>query len=148
MMRGGNSIGARTDLVLLEFFLNTISYRDNILQPFVFSYAANTGPNFHLMNDNAHLHIVRVVNTFLDQHNFEVLIWPPQTSDLNSIEHPLNLMRRRLLNQQAAVWISFGDRTHSMKITSIISFPAYTTIMREEIILFIDFVYIFFWKMF
>lgn len=43
----GISIGARNDPVLLEDFLNAVSYQGTILHIFVFSYAA-LGPNFSI----------------------------------------------------------------------------------------------------
>lgn len=100
MVWGGIQMGRRTDLVLLDGFVNAASYRDSILQPVVLPYAAEIGPNFQLMHDNARPHTARLVREFLETENINVLPWPAQSPDLNPIEHIWDSMGRRLFNQQ------------------------------------------------
>ncbi|KAL1493686.1 hypothetical protein ABEB36_009381 [Hypothenemus hampei] len=97
MVWGGISFGGRTDLVLIENFLNAVSYRNQILQPIVLPYAAAVGENFILMHDNARCHVAATVSEFLNESGIDVLPWPAQSPDLNPIEQAWDMLQRGVL---------------------------------------------------
>lgn len=68
---GGGISLAKQGLSLLKMILNTVTYRDNILQPAEIPYIHNCGgPNPILKDDNACPHKTRVDTDCL--HNVEV----------------------------------------------------------------------------
>jgi transposase len=48
-------------------------------------------PHWHctqlFMQDNARIHMSRVMQQFLTDYHINTIIWPPYSPDLNSIEH-------------------------------------------------------------
>jgi hypothetical protein len=48
----------------------------HILRPHIIQMRRQMGHNFILMQDNARLHITRIVRNFLDENNIEVLPHP------------------------------------------------------------------------
>ena len=62
-------------------------YVNEILDVHVRPYAGAIGPDFILMDDNAHAHRAHITNRYLEQAAIVQLDWPARSPDLNPIEH-------------------------------------------------------------
>ncbi|GFU99660.1 transposable element Tcb2 transposase [Trichonephila clavipes] len=72
----GISLGGHTDLHVFHGGTVTgLSYRDEILDPYVRPYAAAIGNDFILMDDNARPHRARIVEEYLEDHGLERMEW-------------------------------------------------------------------------
>ncbi|GBN39224.1 hypothetical protein AVEN_1273-1 [Araneus ventricosus] len=88
MVWAGISLGGHTDLhVFHGGTLTGVRYRDEILDPYVRTYAGAIGNDFILMDYNARPHRVVVVEDYLEGHCLERMEWAVQSPDLNPIEH-------------------------------------------------------------
>ena len=66
MVWAGISRGGRTDPhIVIKGMMTGLCYRDDILDVYVRPCAGSIGPQFILMDDNARLHRVRVVEEYL-----------------------------------------------------------------------------------
>ena len=102
MVWGGISRDGRTDLHVLERGTMTgVRYRDEILDVYVRPYAGAVGPEFILMDDNAHPHRARVVDQYLQQETIVRMDWPARSPDLNPIEHVWNMLQVALSRRRA-----------------------------------------------
>ncbi|KAL0151970.1 hypothetical protein M9458_052688, partial [Cirrhinus mrigala] len=97
MVWGGISIGARTELAIIENgSLTGQRYRDEILRP----YAGAMWPDFVLMDDNAGPHRARLVTEFLEEEDISRMEWPARSPDLNPIEHIWEQLQSRVQARQ------------------------------------------------
>ena len=103
MVWGGISLEGRTALhVLTRGTLTAIRYRDEILRPIVRPYAGAVGPGFLLMHGNARPHVAEVCQQFLHDEGIDAMDLSARSTDLNPIEHILDIMSRSINQRHVA----------------------------------------------
>ena len=74
--------------------------------------------NVILQQDNAPVHTAKLVKDWLDQQAFTVLDWPPQSPDMNPIEHCWDAFGRRLAqrhyNSKAELLVSLREEWETL----------------------------------
>ena len=87
MVFGMFSSQSTTPLVRLQTRANAQIYK-NIVQDHVVPIIQNSGfDRATFMQDNSPCHNAKVVMSYLSEQDFEIMDWPPQSPDLNSIEN-------------------------------------------------------------
>lgn len=104
MFWGGICFDARTELVPIRTrSMNAQYYLENIIVEHVMPFAPFVGPNFLFMQDNARPHVARQVIGYLNDVNIPLLEWPPNSPDMNPIEHLWDYLKRKIRSRGAAV---------------------------------------------
>ncbi|GFW87965.1 transposable element Tc3 transposase [Trichonephila clavipes] len=78
-------------------------YRDEVLEPYVRLFRGTVGTDFIFLDDNAPCHRVVLLDDFLEAQNFQRMLWPANSPDLNPFEH---------------VWDMFGTQIAALSLPS------------------------------
>ncbi|GFW03796.1 transposable element Tcb2 transposase [Trichonephila clavipes] len=90
-------LGSRTDIHIFDVgSVNGIRYCNEILLPYVRLFSGAIGLQFHFMDDNAPCHRTVAAKQLLESEDIERMDWPPQSPDLNHIEHVWDFRGRHL----------------------------------------------------
>ncbi len=99
MMWGISSLHTLGPLVPIEHRLNTTPYlsivADHVLPFMTTVYTSSDG---YFQQDNAPCHKAQIISDWFLEHDneFTLLKWPPQSPDLNPIEHLLDVVEREI----------------------------------------------------
>ncbi|GBM52115.1 Transposable element Tcb2 transposase [Araneus ventricosus] len=87
MVWAGIMLDGRTPLhVIKRGTVTGVSYRDEILEPYVRFFRGAVGPEFILMEDNGRSHRALLVDEFLESEDILRMDWPARSPDFNPIE--------------------------------------------------------------
>ena len=100
MVWAGICHDGRTQLKIVQGTLNTVKYRDDILDPIVLPFLQQPNFNHVFQHDNARCHVARVCQDFLNQNHIRVHPWQALSSDLSPIEHLWDEFDRRVRHRQ------------------------------------------------
>lgn len=96
MVWAGVSFNGKTELHFFNGPVNAVTYRDDVLAQMVLPFL-QANPNVNILQqDNARAHTARVVRTYLQNHNVNVLPWPALSPDMAPIEHVWDELGRRV----------------------------------------------------
>ena len=101
-----NGVG---DLVRINGILNAEKYRQILIHHAIPSGRRMIGTKFILQQDNDPKHTANVIKNYLqrkeEQEVLEVMVWPPQSPDLNIIESVWDYMKRQKDFEKAYIHI-------------------------------------------
>jgi hypothetical protein len=94
MVWAGISAQGKTDLHIIENGkLTAVRYINVILDVHVRTYAGAVGPDFILIDDNVRAHRAHIRNRYHKEVTIVRMDWPAKSTDLNPIEHALDMMQ-------------------------------------------------------
>ena len=100
MVWGGISDHYRTPLVVMEGNVTARRYIDEIVHPVVVPFMAAHRDVHVFQQDNARPHSARLTQDFLEQHEINIMPWPPYSSDLSPIEHLWDQLKSAIAKRQ------------------------------------------------
>ncbi|GFW50997.1 transposable element Tcb1 transposase [Trichonephila clavipes] len=92
---GGIGYPSRTPLVRIAGILNSQCYISEVLEPVVLPYLQGLATAI-FQQDNARPHMVRIVQRFFVNHQFELLPWLVRSPDFLPIENMWSMVAERL----------------------------------------------------
>ncbi|GFU05205.1 transposable element Tcb1 transposase [Trichonephila clavipes] len=95
MVWGGIGYHSRTSLVRIFGTLNSQRYISEVLEPVVLPYLQGLATAI-FEQDDARLHLARIVQRFFVNHQIELLPWPSHSPDLLPIENKWCMVAQRL----------------------------------------------------
>lgn len=97
MFWGGICFDGRTEFVPIRVrSMNADYYLENIVVAHVMPFAPFLEPNFLFMQDNARPHVARQVIRYLNDVEIPFMEWPPNTPDMNPIEHLWDYIKKNI----------------------------------------------------
>ena len=85
----------KTQCVVVRGNLNALRYSNEIRTPVCIPHLQNNG-RMRLMHDGAPSHTARATRALLQANLINVLLWPPLSPGLNSIEHIRDIIGERV----------------------------------------------------
>ncbi|GFY18106.1 transposable element Tcb1 transposase [Trichonephila clavipes] len=95
MVWGGIGYHSCTPLVRIAGALNSQRYISEVLEPVVLPYLQCLSTAIFQQN-NARLHVTRIVQRFFVNHQIEFLPWPVRSPDLSPLENMWSRVAQRL----------------------------------------------------
>ncbi|GFU77671.1 transposable element Tcb1 transposase [Trichonephila clavipes] len=95
MVWGGIGYHSRTPLVRIAGTLNSQRYMSEVLESVVLPYLQGLVTAI-FQQDNARLHVARIVQRFFVNHQIEMLPWLASSPDLSPIENMWSMVAQRL----------------------------------------------------
>ncbi|UYV62624.1 hypothetical protein LAZ67_2001350 [Cordylochernes scorpioides] len=115
MVWGGIGNHSRTPLVRIAGTLNSQRYISEVFEPVVLPYLQGL-PTAIFQQDNARLHVERIVQGFFVNRQIELLSWPARSPDLSPTE-----------NMEAFVLLNGGLKIHQLPAKLVIIFKREST---------------------
>jgi hypothetical protein len=88
------------NIKIVQGTLNTVKYKDDILDPIVLPFLQQRNFDHAFQHDNARCHVARVFQDFLNQNHIRVLPWPALSPDLSPIAHVWDELGRGVRHRQ------------------------------------------------
>ncbi|GFX03888.1 transposable element Tcb1 transposase [Trichonephila clavipes] len=95
MVWGSIGYHSRTLVVRIVGTLNSQRYISQVLEPVVLPHLQGLATTI-LQQDNARLHVARIVKSFFVNQQIELLPWPARCLDLSQIENMRSMVAQRL----------------------------------------------------
>lgn len=93
--------------------MNAEMYRDILESHMLPHFRSNMPENSLFQHDNDPKHTSRLVRSYLEEANIDVLEWPPQSPDLNPIENLWDLVDREIRKRKHSNCAQLMDHIRS-----------------------------------